>query len=58
MKGECIVTYYIKDYYTGEIIDTATDFDVALDISNHHPDSEVTDENNSSYYYTNVELPF
>ena len=49
--------YYIEDYYTDDIINTATDFDHAVDICKDHEGSMVTDENDN-VYYTNIDIPF
>ena len=49
--------YYIENYYTDEIIDTANDINTAITISKNNIDSIVTDEN-GNVYYSNIELPF
>jgi len=55
-KGK-ITMYYIENYYTDEIIDTANDINTAITISKNNIDSIVTDEN-GNVYYSNIELPF
>ena len=49
--------YYIKDYYTNEIIDTTDNLSNAIAISKSINDSQVTDDNDN-VYYTNMDLPF
>ncbi len=49
--------YYIKNYYTNEIINTANDINTAIATSKNNIDSIVTDENDN-VYYSNIELPF
>lgn len=49
--------YYIENYYTNEIINTANDINTAITISKNNDDSIVTDEN-GNVYYSNIKLPF
>lgn len=49
--------YYIKNYYTNEIIDITTDYNKAITICKNHIESIVTDENDNIYYY-NIDIPF
>lgn len=49
--------YYVRDYYTQEIIGIFDNYEGALSLAKKTLDSEVVDENDN-YYYSNVELPF
>lgn len=49
--------YYIEDYWTGDIIDIASDFDTAKAICDLFDGSQVTTETDE-VLYTNITLPF
>lgn len=49
--------YYIKNYYTDEIITYTYDFELAKKLCESYKDSMITDENDN-VYYANIDLPF
>ena len=49
--------YYVKDYFTEEIIEVFAMYDAAVYLSKQIEGSQVVDEN-GNVYYTNIELPF
>ena len=49
--------YYIRNYYTDELIATCNNVFEAINTSKYNHDSIVTDEEGNEYYF-NVELPF
>jgi len=49
--------FYIKNYFTDEIIEVFATYEEAVYLSKQIEGSQVTDENNN-VYYTNIELPF
>lgn len=51
------MTYYVKDYFTEEIIEVFAMYDAAVYLSKQIDGSQVVDENDN-VYYTNIELPF
>lgn len=55
--GGKTMLYYIKNYYTDEIITCADNFELAKKLCESYQDSMITDEN-SNVYYANIDLPF
>jgi len=55
--GGKTMLYYIKNYYTDEIITCTDNFELAKKLCESYQDSMITDENNN-VYYANIDLPF